>query len=386
MCCDFYENIQVPNAKQNRLLTPINFDINTNPLIDGTFFAVNLEYFQESISKWFGLTCTINSTGSEYLLAYQDDEGLLCDKSLVLTLINSPMSKYTCLRITEETCIEFRGLPKQPFLNRFETMGERSRFETNMMAVALRYFGKPMPPPSDYHFCPALPRMLTCLVDSPALRLGFRDTISCFTSEKISRLCGRSGVARSFDHTIIESIRGTICVFIENTLCSASIRAFHQGNLRFVTAADIQLSLKEQFGIVVYGCGINGRPPSHWTEIILEVVKQRGHKPFSVEALSVVNDLMTSQMDRILEVAKTLPNKSALRGQKLQCAFFDDTFHAIRVTFFEFADLADDGKDDFGMDVTINKLSIVHHISIVLQVVLQMMLQVMLLLMMQVVQ
>ena len=128
-------------------------------------------------------------------------------------------------------------------------------------------------------------------------------------------------MAFSFDASLIEEIRGTISLLIESILCSASIRAFHYGNLRFVTTADIQLSLKEQFGILVYGCGMDGKPPSLWSESIQEVIIKQGYKSLSVAALSIVNDLMTSQINRILEVAKTLLNKSALRGKTLPVSY-----------------------------------------------------------------
>ena len=110
------------------------------------------------------------------------------------------------------------------------------------------------------------------------------------------------------DARLIEEIRGTICVFIENILRSASIRAAHHGSVEgFVTAADIQWSLKQQFGICVYGRGMNGRPPSLWSETIQEAITKQGCKSFSFEALSVMNDLLTSQIDRLLEVAKAFP-------------------------------------------------------------------------------
>lgn len=359
MCCDYHENLQLPNTNRNRLVIPINFDVATNPLVDGSFFAIKFEYFQERITELLGLRCT-HDTDTEKSLTYQDDRGEY-DQDLVATLIDAALSRFPCSGCTTGTRIEF-GEPNQFLWKSFEMKDDRKRVESAIEDQTLNIFGKSHNLANRAYFhhsemltsCPSLPRLRSYLCPCPSHSFvpGMRDTIRCFTSNQISRLFARSGVVLSIEKDPIhEDIRKSIFLFCGYVLRDAAITARHrrQGPLRqFITSTDIQSSLRDQHRILVYGCGMDGLLPSLWTDVIQEIVTISGHKPFSFQGLSVVNDLMTSLMHFVLETAKDMPsgadNKATIPGATLPCAFFDVEYRNLKATFLDFSDAPGGGN------------------------------------------
>jgi len=351
-CSVFHENLHLHNSKKRRLFFPLNFDIATN-LVDCNFFAVDLQYFKRTIAELLRLECTIESVRFQTFLTYKDDEGKVFDQANVLTLMGATLSKFSCSDCSNK--IEFKEEPNQSFKKMFESKENRKVAEFSMTTAALPYLGKiaSIDPPrfAEYYHCSAVPDMLSYLSPSRGAVIGRVDTISCFSSEQILRLAARCGVSLNDENVqVIDHIRGYFKHFVHKVVRCASLLSAHRTvPAEFITAEDILFCLKNQFDIIVYGCGgMDGIPPTIWTEAIqAKAAKfELAPKYFTIDALTVVNDLLTSIMLRLLESSKGLStqlDQTAAGKKNLSCGFFDVAYDDIGVTFFEFAD--DPGED-----------------------------------------
>lgn len=145
---------------------------------------------------------------------------------------------------------------------------------------------------------------------------------TCITPAQWERLAFRAGVI--FCAPLLWDVMKDIATtFIKNVFHRSILLSAHR-NTRLSRSLDVQRSLFDGYGIIVYGCGMDSLRDI-WSSCIYKILKQT-HPTLEMDndAILVMNDFMTSIIHRLVDkglafsqssICASIPNTSAHRDE-----------------------------------------------------------------------